>query len=209
MTVVSVIVPTYNRPELLLERCLPSILTQTHRALDIHVVGDGTDERSIEGVLGLMSLDDRIRFTNLPHQRYPEDPGQAWCVLGLEARNYGLDTAVAQYVACLNDDDAWEPDMIETLLTRMMITGHDLAYGKSKYHWPNGHPQTAGQWPPGHGAFCDGAWLMRHDMGFRYDPTCVERGLPEDGDLWDRMVAAAVTFTFVPHLVHHYYVNPR
>jgi hypothetical protein len=46
-------------------------------------------------------------------------------------------------------------------------------------------------------------------MGYRYDPACIERGLPEDGDLWDRMVAGGVRFTMVDKVVHHYYPNPR
>jgi hypothetical protein len=59
------------------------------------------------------------------------------------------------------------------------------------------------------GAFCDGAWLMRHDLGWRFDPGCISRGLPEDGDMWARMYAGGVRFAFGNQLVHHYYVNPR
>jgi len=210
MSLVSVIVPTYNRAKLLGTRCLPSIIAQTHRALDIHVIGDGTDDETVELMLGIMPLDSRIRFTNLPHQAYPDDPGQAWCVLGLEARNYGLDSAVGRYVTCLNDDDAWEPDAVERLLLLVESAPNDFAYGISVYHWPDGHRQTAGQWPPGMGAFCDGAWLMKHDLGYRFDPACIERGLPEDGDLWTRMwIEDKVSFAFLPRIVHHYYPNPR
>jgi hypothetical protein len=46
-------------------------------------------------------------------------------------------------------------------------------------------------------------------MGYRYDPECISRGLPEDGDLWNRMVAGGVTFAFVPTVVHHYWPNER
>jgi len=48
MTLVSVVIPTYNRPQLLMTRSLPSVMAQTHEELDIHVVGDGTDAASFE-----------------------------------------------------------------------------------------------------------------------------------------------------------------
>jgi hypothetical protein len=59
------------------------------------------------------------------------------------------------------------------------------------------------------GAFCDGAQLYRNGMGFRYDPACIQRGLPEDGDLWNRMVKGGVSFSLLSQVVHHYYPNPR
>ena len=40
---VSIIVPTYNRHELLLNRCLPSIFRQTYPKIEIIVVSDGPD----------------------------------------------------------------------------------------------------------------------------------------------------------------------
>jgi hypothetical protein len=95
------------------------------------------------------------------------------------------------------------------LLGALTSTGADFAYGRSKYHWPSGREQYAGSWPPGFGAFCDGAQLYRNGMGYRYDPMCIERGKCEDGDMWDRMWADGVNFTFEPTLVHHYYPNPR
>ena len=220
---VSVIIPTYNRTKLLMERALPSVLNQTHRNLDIHVVGDGTENATAEALHDLVLGGElRVHFTNIKHQQYPDDPGQAWCVLGLNARNFGLDTARAKYVTCLNDDDEWEPDMVERLLavlendvygvrddgSQVDITP-DFVYGKSKYHWPDRHNQMAGSWPPGMGAFCDGAWLMKHDLGYRFDPDCIKRGLPEDGDLWERMYKGGVRMAFVDRLVHHYYPNPR
>lgn len=206
---VSVVIPTYNRKRLLTERALPSVLAQTHQNLDIHVVGDGTDEETCLAMAHASHDDPRIRFTNIPHQQYPDDPGQLWCVIGLNARNYGYDHAKGEYLVGLDDDDELLPQMIEKLLRVLLQYDVDVAYGRSKAFGHDGSIAWYGNWPPGHFQFCDGAWLMKHDLGYRLDPECISRGLPEDGDKIDRMVADGVRFTFLDEIVHYYYPNPR
>jgi len=211
MTLVSVVMSTYNRNDLLLDRSLLSVRRQTHKELDVHIVADGmVGEQVVDLEKRVEDLGDwRIHLWHIPRQAYPEDPGQKWCVLGLNARNHALDQARGEWVAPLDDDDEWTDTHIEVLLAAARQSKSDFVYGKSKYHWPDGRLQFAGKWPPGYGAFCDGAQLYRNGMGYRYDPECISRGLPEDGDMWNRMVAEGVVFTFVPEVVHHYYVNPR
>jgi len=208
---VSAVLSTYNRNEILLNRSLPSVREQTYPVSEIHIVADGMVPPELDELRDeLITLGDpRITLWRIPRQLYPEDPGQRWAVLGLNARNHGLDQARGNWIAPLDDDDVWTPDHIEVLLGAALEHEVDFAYGVSEYHWPDGHPQQAGSWPPGYGAFCDGAQIYRNHMGYRYDPACIERGLPEDGDLWDRMVKGGVSFAFVPKVVHHYYVNPR
>lgn len=204
---VSVVIPTHKRFHLLTTRSLPSVLAQTHQNLDVHIVGDGPNPGVAEYIEELG--DDRVRYSELPKQTLPTDPATAWCLLGLEARNYGHDQAIGGYIAGLDDDDEWLPSMIETLLKHLWAADADVAYGRSKAFGSDGSIAWYGRWPPEHFAFCDGAWLSKHDLGFRYDPECVKRGLPEDGDRIDRMVEAGLRFTFVDEIVHYYYPNPR
>jgi glycosyltransferase involved in cell wall biosynthesis len=202
---------TYNRNDKLFSRSVPSVLRQTYQDFEVHIVADGMVGDQLDELEERMAAlnDPRVRLWHIPRQTYPEDPGQKWCVLGLNARNHALDHASGDWVAPLDDDDEWTDNHIELLLSAVINGRMDFAYGKSKYHWPDGRNQYAGSWPPGMGAFCDGAQLYRNGMGYRYDPACIERGLPEDGDMWIRMVAGGVRFTFVPDLVHHYYPNQR
>lgn len=204
---VSVVISTYNRAKLLQERSLSSVLAQTYQNLDIHVVGDETDQETVD--LMASYTDPRVRFTNRPKQTYPNDPGSKWALIGLEARNHGHDTARGEYIANLDDDDEMLPTAIDTLLKALWAHDADIAYGKSKAFLHDGGIQWYGNWPPMHFAFCDGAWLSKHDLGFRYDLECVTRGLPGDGDRIDRMVAAGLKFTMVQDIVHYYYPNPR
>lgn len=211
MTLVSVTMSTYNRNDLLFSRSLASVLRQTHRELDIHIVADGMRGAELDDLESrLAELPPRgIKFWNIVRQTYPADPQERWCVLGLNARNHALDHAEGDWIAPLDDDDEWTDDHVEVLLRTARAADADFAYGQSEYHWPDGHYQLAGRWPPGMGSFCDGAQIYRNGMGYRYDPGCIGRGLPEDGDMWERMVKGGVKFTFLPQVVHHYYPNPR
>jgi glycosyltransferase involved in cell wall biosynthesis len=208
---ISVVIPTYNRTDLLCERALPSVLHQSLAVDEVIIVADGMSGREM-GKLGQRVKDigdPRISIWNIPRQKYPEDLGTRWLVLGLDARNYGLDRAQGDWIAPLDDDDEWTFDHVAVLFYEAIKAGADFAYGMSEYHWPDGRPQLAGRYPPGMGSFCDGAQLYRNGMDYRYDMGCIERGLPEDGDLWTRMYEGGVKFTFVPQVVHHYYPNPR
>lgn len=211
MTLFSVVIPTYERNDLLIGRALASVMRQTVQDFEVHIMNDGMLgeglldlERRLEGL-----EDERVHLWTLHRQTYPKDQGQRWCVLGLNARNRGLDLSMGEWIAPLDDDDEWTDDHLETLLDAAKKNHSDFAYGISQYHWPDNRLQFAGSWPPGMGAFCDGAQIYRNGLGYRYDPRCVERGLPEDGDLWTRMWEAGVKFTFRQVIVHHYYPNPR
>lgn len=204
MPLVSVIIPTYNRPDLLVNRALPSVFSQTVQDQEILVVGDGTDETTVAA----MEADSRIRFWNLPHYPYPEDHTAAWGLYGLAALNWGLDHAQGEWIAVLGDDDEFLPRHHEILLDAAARTGAQHVYGISNT-FKGGQPinQQYGRWPPGDAAFCNGANLYRSDLGYRYDLDCNSRGRTGDADLWYRMVDGGVRFHFEPQVVHRYHRN--
>lgn len=210
MTTVSAIIPTYNRNDLLFERSLASVLRQTRQVDEILIVADGMEGEQ------LTELEERFRATqfdaqpvmrlwNIERPEYPGDAGSFWSVQGWKARNFGLDKARTHWVAPLDDDDEWTDDHIEVLLNAVTEKGVDFAYGRAIT--PRG--QGYGFWPPSGMNFTDGSQLYRHDMGYRYDPECLSRWLPADADLWNRMVAGGVTFTFIDLLVHRYFPAER
>ena len=211
MPKISVVIPTHNRP-VRLERAVLSVLMQSGGPWDLEVlvVGDDTDARTVQLMHEWMRVDSRVHFWNLPAQVYPEDEGQKWCVLGLEARNWGFDHATGDYIAGLDDDDIWLPDWLETMVPEVQRLGVDVIYGRSTAFNPDGSIYGRyGKWPPEHFSYCEGAWLAKHDLGYRLDPACIERGLPEDGDKIDRMVAGGVKFAFVDKVIHHYFPERR
>lgn len=95
-SLVSVVIPTYNRAHYLPE-CLAGVLGQTHSRLEVLVVDDG----STDGTQPLMEKqsrrDSRIKYI---HQ---ENGGVS------AARNTGLRAAQGDYIALLDSDDVWHP----------------------------------------------------------------------------------------------------
>jgi glycosyltransferase involved in cell wall biosynthesis len=204
--VISVIVPTYNRPEELLGRALPSVFAQTVQDQEVLVVGDGTDPVTMAGLADLARTHENLRFWNLPHFDYPEDQTTRWGLLGLAALNHGLDHARGDWIAVLADDDEFTPHHHEVLLKAAERSGADHVYGISQTYKNNRYTgQDYGRFPPGDGAFCNGANLYRASLGYRYDLNCWDRGLTGDADLWTRMYADGVKFHFEPRVVHKYH----
>lgn len=202
---ISVIIPTYNRTGLLMDRALPSVLQQTHQDFEVLVVGDGTEPETGERIAELG--DSRVRFHNLERFVYPEDQHRRWGLSGLVARNYGLDHAQGEYVAALDDDDAMLPDALESLLSSM-TEDVDFVYGVSET-FKNGESirQFYGRYPPGDGALCNGAYIYRSSLPYRFDTDCFSRGLTGDADMWTRMRDGGVRFRFLPKVVHQYHRN--
>ncbi len=201
---VSVIIPTYNRAELLVNRALPSVFNQTHQNLDIHVVGDGTDEATVEA----MKAFPQVRFTNLPHAEYFEDQHRHWGWQGLPAVNYGLDHAKGDYISCLADDDEMYPHNIEILLKTLHEKDVDFVYGISETYKNNQYTgQRYGSYPPGDAAFCGGSFVYKASLPYRYDPDCFSRGLTGDADMWIRMYQGGVKFHFLKETVLKYHRN--
>jgi glycosyltransferase involved in cell wall biosynthesis/SAM-dependent methyltransferase len=104
---VSVIVPTFNRPELLVN-ALRSILSQTFRNFEIIVVNDaGCD---VEPVVAQF---DRQPIVCLRHETNKGLPA---------SRNTGIRAARGKYIAYLDDDDLYYPEHLQTLLN--YVTSH-------------------------------------------------------------------------------------
>lgn len=202
---ITAIIPTYNRNDVLLSRSLPSVRRQTRPVDRIIIVADGVESGVYRDLLLRLPTDGRISLFNIERPEYPGDAGSMWSVQGWKARNTGLDEAEPGWVAPLDDDDEWTDDHVEVLMGALEREGTDFAYGQATTPWG----QMYGHWPPSGMNFTDGAQIYRHDMGYRYDPECLSRWLPTDADLWNRMVAGGVRFSFVQKLVHLYYPAPR
>ncbi|MGO9112926.1 MAG: glycosyltransferase family 2 protein [Thermoguttaceae bacterium] len=124
---VTVCVATYNRPHLLVARCLQSIRAQTYEKLEILVVGDGA---SIETCQAVKKINDsRITFFNLPERgHYPSNASRRWLVAGTAPANEALRRARGDYITHLDDDDEYLPDRIERLVGFARETKADFVW---------------------------------------------------------------------------------
>lgn len=99
---VSVVIPTYHRPELV-KRAVQSALGQTVNEVEAIVVIDGPDEATRSR---LTEIDDtRLKVIELPTNQGSR-----------AARNAGIAAAQSQWVAFLDDDDEWMPQKLELQL---------------------------------------------------------------------------------------------
>ena len=97
MPTVSVIIPTYNRAEMVKE-AIQSVLVQTYTDYEIIVVDDGSTDNTCDVVAG---LSDKVRYL---HQ---QNAGPS------SARNRGIHLARGKYIAFLDSDDLFLPAKLE------------------------------------------------------------------------------------------------
>lgn len=99
---VSVVVPTYGRPDALLD-ALDSIAAQTYEPIEVIVVDDHSPE----------PVEPRVQQESYPSLRaircfrHEENRGAN------AARNTGIEQAEGEFVAFLDDDDVWNKETIE------------------------------------------------------------------------------------------------
>jgi glycosyltransferase involved in cell wall biosynthesis len=122
MTLVSVIIPTRNRPSMLL-RALHSVLSQGIRNIEIIIVDSSDDDYRLFNYKVVKAVKENvtiaIRYTYLP----PTSPSKA--------RNLGIRISSGEYVALLDDDDYWLSSKLSIQLKlakkyNFMATGYIL-----------------------------------------------------------------------------------
>ena len=111
---VSVIIPVYNVAPYL-EEALESVINQSYNNLEILVIDDGSTDGSEIICEEYAARDKRIRVI---HQ---VNGGLS------DARNTGLDLAAGEYIAFLDPDDAYRPDMIAVMLGALLRNQADIS----------------------------------------------------------------------------------
>jgi GT2 family glycosyltransferase/glycosyltransferase involved in cell wall biosynthesis/thioredoxin-like negative regulator of GroEL/2-polyprenyl-3-methyl-5-hydroxy-6-metoxy-1,4-benzoquinol methylase len=109
---VSVIVPTFNRPDML-QIALTSILNQSFQNFEIIVINDGGED--VESLIASMN-----QHGNIIYVRHEKNRGLA------ASRNTGIKLASGKYIAYLDDDDRFLPEHLETMVD--FLEAHEQDY---------------------------------------------------------------------------------
>ena len=92
---VSILMLTYNRPQKI-GGAIRSVLGQTFTDWELVIVQDGSNQETIELLKAWLEKEPRIRYFAR---------GKVGSIA--DASNYGIEQARGEYVALLDDDDAW------------------------------------------------------------------------------------------------------
>ena len=138
---VSVVIPTYNRKELL-PTAIESALRQTYPNTEVIVV----DDYSTDGTRDLLEEQYAEMVQYIRHQ---ENRG------GSAARNTGLTEASGEYIAFLDSDDEWMPRKLEKQVRRLESLSEEWVAVYCDFHqtrrswlvetFDNIFPRTSGQ----------------------------------------------------------------
>lgn len=113
--VVSIVVPVY-KVENELDRCMQSILSQTHKNIEIILVDDGSPDNCPKLCDEYAKADNRVKVL------HKQNGGLS------DARNAGLRVATGDYILYVDSDDYIELDACERLLSGM-LEGVDFVVG--------------------------------------------------------------------------------
>jgi glycosyltransferase involved in cell wall biosynthesis len=102
---VSVVLPVYNHASMLPES-IQSVLSQTHRDLELIVVNDGSSD-GVEAVLDRFADDPRVVVLTQPNQQLPS------------ALNNGFAVATGEYFTWTSADNAMLPHQLEVLVRHL------------------------------------------------------------------------------------------
>lgn len=124
---VSIVTTAYNI-EAYVEKCLNSLLAQTHKDIEIIVVNDFSTDKTMD-IVGKFE-DERIKVVN-----HSQNMGAGW------ARRTGISAATGEYVITVDGDDWLSEDFIEKLVKNAEETDADIVSGGITYVYDDNFEQ--------------------------------------------------------------------
>jgi glycosyltransferase involved in cell wall biosynthesis len=190
---ISVITPTWQRHDLLFNRCIPSVC---HQSVEVeHVVSsDGPDPYLAEQLAEWYPW---VVYVDQPE--HSDDP----CNYGARARNRGLEAASGDLIAYVDDDNALRPQHVERLAAALAANpGADFAYSQMFRH---GLGDIIGSDPPTHGTIDSSIIMHRKDGPARFGRWPVPAPYEVDWVFISSWLQAGAAYVFVPELTVDYY----
>jgi glycosyltransferase involved in cell wall biosynthesis len=209
---VTVAIPAFNAASTI-GATLDSVLSQTHRALDVIVVDDGSTDGTAQIVESFAERDNRVRLIRT------RNGGVA------RARNVAADAALGAFIAPVDADDLWHPVKIEKQLAALDRAGPRAGFAYTFYRRIDSDDRVRHDGSP---VVCEGSVFVRlimnnfvgngsallirreayADVG-GYDPRLQARGAHGCEDyLIQTMIARRWTVALVPEFLVGYRETP-
>ncbi|WGD38073.1 glycosyltransferase family 2 protein [Lysinibacter sp. HNR] len=206
---ITVRIASYTKTEELIDVAIASVQRQTYENLEIVIVNDGPNEKTAQAIKKLGNK--RIRYFELEQRSaYPENPHNRWMVAGSPGMNRAVELAQGDWIAPLDDDDAFTPDHLEKLLELAHTERAELAYGALiQKNVINGEENRIWSFPPSISQFSfQGAMYLKLMDFFRYDEQSWIVQEPGDWNLIRRMSLAGVKMAAIKDIVAVMYATP-
>jgi len=200
---VSIIIPTMNRPEMLVV-ALESLCRQTFKDFEAVIVNDA----GVDPLSAIEPFADRLNIVYVNHEKNKGLAG---------ARNSGLRVARGQYIGYLDDDDFYYEDHLDSLVKTIRQNNVPVVYSDTNIalqRVENGRYVTVSRRVGLSEAF-EPAKLLRRNitpvMCVLHERRCIEEvgyfrenlKVLEDWDLWMRM-SRFYTFVHLPYATSEY-----
>lgn len=201
---ITVITSTYNR-EKYLPIAIESVLNQTYRNFEYHIVDDGSTDETRK-VIEPFLKDSRV------HYYFQENRGQS------SGRNVGLKMAKGNFICFLDSDDVWELDKLETQLNIFINNADiDVVYGDIQHIDEKGNIITGMSKMKRFSGFITKRLVIENFVSFNtvmFRRICYENlgGLDEnllysdDYDLWLRY-STSFKFHYYPKIFSNYRIH--
>ncbi len=129
MTKVSIVVPTYN-VENYIDKCLESLVNQTLKDIEIIIIDDGSNDKTLDKLEIWSKMDKRIVLMK------NDKKGAA------SARNSGIKASSGEYISFVDSDDYCDYCMIEKLYNALIKTNADYVFCDYFINYPDGRIES-------------------------------------------------------------------
>lgn len=186
---VSVVLPTYERPRMLAE-AVESVAKQSYPNVELLVVDDGSSTPA-------STVLDECAPAGLEWQclRHEENRGAN------AARNTGIRATAGDFVAFLDDDDRWMPETVASQVTALRGAGEEAGVALVGQRTINGNDETAIRLPSVEGDATAG--LIAGEPAGTFSTMLVRRSLVEDAGLPDERFPALQDREWMVRLSRH------
>ena len=123
---ISIILPVYNG-EKFLPQAIESCLNQTYPNIEVIIVDDASNDSSLQIAESFLKLDDRVKvITNRENKKLPA------------SLNVGHQASAGSFLTWTSDDNFYEPEALEVMLTELLKSKADIVYSNFNIIEENG-----------------------------------------------------------------------
>lgn len=116
---VSIIIPVYNVPDILLKKCLTSVINQTYKNIEIVIVDDGTNQSNLK-IIENLANNKKIKVISKKNG-------------GLSsARNHGVLNSTGDWICFIDGDDHIKTNTISRLINEISKDDEIVCFGTIK-----------------------------------------------------------------------------